>query len=182
MLHLSAMEFAELNAGILTATQQMWAGAPGSEFYAETIQGILSAQSFGDIRDRCNYQSTYYGIMEEGRLLSLLQMVASGDGRVKTVKLLDLILAPGVDKAEKALRISLVITAIQGIIQSAGTLAENGNHIRVVKIFGRTTEILGVLKLMAEDLAEASDEIGFGVAMEGGWLSFYPVNQGVFIS
>ncbi len=174
------MEFTELNAESLVATQQVWVSAPGSEFYAETIQGIISARAYGNIRDRSHYESTYYGIVEEGRLLALLQIVASGDGRVKTVKLLDLILAPGVEKAEKSLRISIVITAIQGIIQSAGTLAENGNRIRVVKIFGRSAEILGVLRIMAEDLAEASDEIGFGVAMEGGWLSFYPVNQGVF--
>lgn len=180
MYHLSAMEFTELNKDILARTEQLWASAPGGSFYVETIQGILSTESFGDIRDRCQYQSTYYGIMEGEQLLSLLQIVASGDGRVKTVKLLDLILAPGVEKAEKSLRIGLVITAIKGIILSAGYLAGNGNLIRVIKIFGRTTEILGVLKIMAEDLAEASEDIGFGVAMEGGWLSFYPVNQGVF--
>jgi hypothetical protein len=146
--------------------------------YVETLRGIVGAQAYGDMRERAQYQFTYYGVEDEGRLLALLQVVVSGEGRLKTVKLLDILPAPGTTKLGKATRVALLMSIIAGILGAADSLIEDGNRIRVVKIYGRTTDILGALKLLAEELSEASENMGYGVMMEGGWLSFYPINGG----
>jgi len=165
----------ELDSQRLQAAEREWSSAVGGEYYSDTIQNILQSNSYGRISDRPSYQPTYYGVEDDGRLLALVQIVVSGHGVLKTFKVLDLLLAPGSNAFEKRVRVKIVVNVVVGILALASSLTEDGKKIRVVKIYGRSSEILSVLKVMAEELADAVEEIGFGVAMEGGWLSFYPV-------
>ncbi len=111
------MQLTALDADLLNATREAWRRLPGGVYFSEMIEGILRSQSFGSIRNRPSYQSTHNSVTEEGRVRAILQVIVSGDGRTKTVKLLDLILAPGADKESKETRLTIILTAILGIVR-----------------------------------------------------------------
>jgi len=171
------MKFMELDVQRLRAAAEGWSPAVGGVYYSDTIENIIQSNSYGNLLERSPYQAVYYGVEDEGRLLALVQIVVSGHGILKTVKVQDLLLAPGSSGYEKRVRVRIIVHVVVGILALARSLTEDGKRIRVVKIYGRSSEILSVLKVMAEDLADAGEETGFGIAMEGGWLSFYPVDS-----
>jgi len=170
------MIFCELDEDSLSKAKLAWEGAAGGEFYVATIDSIIDNHYFGSLKTRPN-QPTYFGIEADDELLAMLQIVTSGDGRLKTIKMLDLILAPRMRTSTSDERVKVVTNAIVGIFDASLAIASGGDNIRALKIYGRTQEILGVLRVLSDELADAFDQIGFGVAMEGGWLAFYPLRS-----
>lgn len=172
------MRVEELNKEKLETIRGEWGRHPGGDFYVADIDRIIEEKMFGPITDRTRYQSTYFSVTDEGNVLSLMQLIVSGDGKEKTIKVMDLIPAPHMHTLPKESRRDVVVTALLGAVNQGAELEETGQHrIRVVKMYGRTSEIFTAFKVMVDELSEAAEEVNLSIKFEGGWFSLYPSQQ-----
>lgn len=140
------------------------------------IDRIIVGCNYGAPTDRTRNQSTYFGLVVEDRIIGLTNLIISGDGNMKIVKLQDVLLEPNASSLSADERLSVVVEALKLLIKTGGDIASHGNHeIKCLKMYGRTDEVLGGLKLLADDLFDALERIGINISTQGRWFEMVPI-------
>ena len=174
------MHYEELTTGFLNKIRTDWKDQDEdiSSIYQNEIDIILEKSAYGSILDRTNFESTYFAVMDEGFVVGLMQIIVSGHGKKKTIKLLDILPAPNAREMSMEKRVNMVVTALVSLIEIGRLIENTGNHeVRVLKMYGRTKEVMGVLKILADDLFVALEEHELKVQFQGGWFEMKPIKQ-----
>lgn len=159
------MNFLELNADIINNTIKMRT----DEFEIDSLNSILQSGDFGCAIERNGKQTNYGIVNEDGALVATVLLFIHGDGKLKTIKLTELIVQDDLTDEQKLL---VIISCISGIIDLGKTVLNSGNTVRAIKVYGRTDSILNGLQDIELHVKEELSKIQIGVAIEGKWLSF----------
>jgi hypothetical protein len=158
------MEFLELDADIVNnaiATRT-------NQWEIDSLKAILLSGDFGCVIER-NGKQTNYGIMLDGTLVASVLLFMHGDGKLKTIKLTELIVKDDLPDIQK---LTVIVSCVSGIISLSKTVLDSGNTVRAMKIYGRKEAVFDGLQVIATQISEEFGKAGIGVSLEGRWLSF----------
>lgn len=158
------MQFLEINADMLRDAIGSWSG----DWEVESLKVILDTGDFGNASDRLS-KPTYYGIESHGSLIATVQVAMHGDGKSKTIKLIDILIRNGSSEQDQ---LKVLVCSVTGLINLSGKIVDGGGNVRAIKIYGRTDMLLGGLRILAKDLSDAFGKVGIILSMEDRWLTF----------
>jgi hypothetical protein len=160
------MKFSELDADKLNVAIATWSG----EWEVESLKAILDNNEFGKASDRIE-KATYYAVTLDGSLIATVQIAMHGSGKLKTIKLIDLLMRCDLSDAEQ---LTVLVKSVGGVIALASGVVEDGGSIRTMKIYGRSSVLFDGLKSLVTEIGDAFGNAGINVSMEGRWLAFSP--------
>jgi hypothetical protein len=163
------MKFLELDADKLNAAIATWTGA----WEVESLKAILDNNEFGNAASRLE-KATYYGVTLDGSLIATVQIAMHGGGKLKTIKLTDLLIRSDLSDIQQ---LTVLVKSVGGVISLASGIVEDGGSIRTMKIYGRTSVLFDGLKSLLTEISDAFGKAGINVSMEGRWLAFSPSQQ-----
>ena len=176
------MELTVIDKDMFRATREAWlASASRSTHeaflaeYEQLFDVIEEGDGIGSLEGRLNV-AIYYGILDNGVVKALVQMLQSERGSDIWIKMTDIHMCPEIElevdiAASTADRLRVFTTALLGVF----ALTKQVARADTIKVYGRTDALITFLRGMHDALAVMSslgNMPGINVSIEGRWLVF----------